>query len=76
MNIVDYYSRKLWIFILKNKNDALASFKQWKILIDNQSGRKVIRFRTYNGLEFYSEEFERFYKGEGIARHKTTAWTA
>ena len=63
MNIVDYYSRKLWIFILKNKNDALASFKQSKIFIDNQFGQKVIRLRTYNGLEFCFEEFERFFKG-------------
>ena len=30
MSIVDDYSRKLWVFFLKNKNDAFTSFKQWK----------------------------------------------
>ena len=49
MTIVDDYSRKLWFFILKNKSDALASFKHWKILIENQTRRKVKRLRTKMG---------------------------
>ena len=75
MNIVDNYSRKLWVFILKNKNDACASFKQWKILIENQTGKKIKRLRIDNGLEFCYEEFERYCKEAGIARHKTTTGT-
>ena len=75
MTLVDDYSRKLWVFILKNKSDALAYFKQWKVLVENQTRRKVKRLRTNNGLEFCSEEFDTFYKEEGIARHKTVAGT-
>ena len=64
MSIVDDYSRKLWIFILKNKSDAFASFKRWKTLIENQTGRKVRRLRIDNGLEFCSGEFEKFCSDE------------
>ena len=52
MSLVDDYSRKLWVFILKNKSDALMCFKQWKILVENQTRRKVKRLRTDNGMEF------------------------
>ena len=75
MSIIDDYSRKLWVFVLKNKNDALHSFKQWKTLIENQTGKKIKRLRKENGLEFCSEEFERYRRDAGIARHRTTAGT-
>ena len=44
-------------------------------MIEKQTGRKVKRLRTDNGLEFCSEEFESFCKNEGIVRHKTTVGT-
>ena len=75
MSFVDDYSRKLWIFILKTKDEALENFKKWKVLIEKQTGRSVRRLRIDNRLEFCSREFENFYKQEGIARHKTTAGT-
>ena len=75
MSLVDDFSRKLWIFILKNKNDAFSCFKQWKTLVENQPGKKVKRLRIDNGLEFCSEEFEKYYRDAGIARHKTAAGT-
>ena len=75
MSLVDDYSRKLWVFILKNKSDALMCFKQWKVLVENQTGKKVKRLRTDNGMKFCSEEFNKFCKNEGVARHRTVAGT-
>ena len=72
ISVVDDYSRKLWVFILKNKNNAFANFKQWNTLI---KGKKIKRLRTDNGLEFCYEEFERYCKDAGIVRHRTTAGT-
>lgn len=56
---------------MKNKNDAFPKFKEWKVLIDTQTGRKVKRLRTDNGLEFCATEFDHFRKEQGIARHHT-----
>ena len=75
MTLVDDYSKKIWIYILKNKSEALSKFKHWKVMIEKQTGRKVKRLRTDNGLDFCSEEFESFCKNEGIVRHKTTVGT-
>ena len=60
MTLVDDYFRKIWIYILKNKSEALSKFKIWKAMIEKQTGKKVKRLRTDNGLEFCSEEFENF----------------
>ena len=75
LSIVDDYSRKLWVFIQKTKDETFENFKGWKTLVENQTGRKVKRLRTDNGLEFCNEAFDSFCAASGIARHRTTAGT-
>ena len=58
MSIIDDYSRKVWIYILKTKDQALEKFKIWKTLVETQSNFKVKCLRTDNGLEFCNKEFE------------------
>ena len=69
LSLVDDYSRRVWVYILKQKNEAFEKFKQWKILIKNQTGRKMKKRRTYNGLEFCENLFIKFCSNNGIARH-------
>lgn len=63
------------MFIIKHKSETFEKFKDWKVLIENQVGKKIKRLRTDNGLEFCSKEFDRFCKDEGIARHHTVRHT-
>ena len=44
-------------------------------MVERQTERKVKTFRTDNGLEFCSTEFDDFCKTEGIIRHRTTVGT-
>ena len=60
---------------MKHKSEALDKFKEWTALMENQTGRKVKRLRTDNGLEYCSNEFNEFCKRLGIARHKTVRHT-
>ena len=46
-------------------------FKKFKPLVENQTGKKIKKLRTDNGLEFVELEFEEFCTMNGIARHKT-----
>ena len=60
---------------MKTKDIAFQRFKEWKKLVEVQTGRKVRKLRTYNGLEFVNEEFENFCVQEGILRHKIVRYT-
>ena len=60
LTLIDDYSRKVWIYFLKNKSDTFLKFKEWKILVETQTGRKVKKLRTDNGLEFLSNDFNSF----------------
>lgn len=72
---VDDYSRKVWTFFLKQKSDVFDTFKQWKTMIEKQTGKQIKRLRTDNGLEFCNSAFENFCKKEGIVRHHTVVAT-
>ena len=45
---------------LKYKLEVFNIFKEFKTLVENQVGRKIKVFRTDNGLEFCSKEFDNF----------------
>ena len=73
MSIIDDYSRKVWIHLLKSKDQAMETFINWKKLLENQTGLKIKVLRTDNGLEYCSNDFNSYCTGEGILRHKTVA---
>ena len=75
LSIIDHYSRKVWVHLLRTKDEAFENFKNWKILVEKQSGFKVKCLRTDNGLEFCNKEFDQFCQQEGIKRHLTVPGT-
>lgn len=75
MTIIDDLPRKVWIYLLKTKDEAFNVFKNWKITVERQTGKKVKALRTDNGLEYVSNEFSNYCKSEGIIRHLTVRGT-
>jgi 5'-3' exoribonuclease 2 len=75
LTIIEDYSRRVWSFYIKHKSDVFNTFKEWKIMIENQSGKRIKKLHTDNGLEFDSGEFDSLCKSEGIARHYTIPGT-
>ena len=71
LSLIDDYSRKLWVYVLKSKDQVFDVFKTWKALVENQTGKRVKRLRTDNGLEFCNREFNGFCAKHGIVRHRT-----
>ncbi|GKV22644.1 hypothetical protein SLEP1_g32496 [Rubroshorea leprosula] len=72
---INDYSRKVWVYTLKSKSDMFLTFKQWKTLIEKQTGKQIKRLRTDNGLEYCSGEFDTFCKNNRIVRHRTVKMT-
>src|SRR4051812_6217014 len=75
LTIIDDYSRKVWPYFLKHKYEAFSPFKEWKIMIEIQTEKKVKILRTDNGMEFCSKQFKNYCKSEGIVRHYTIPYT-
>jgi hypothetical protein len=75
MSFIDNYSRKAWVYFLKNKSEAFAKFKIWKAEVENQTGRKIKCLRTDNGTEYRDGDFLKFCEEHGIKRHFTVRKT-
>ena len=57
LTFIDDFSRKVWVYFLKHKNDVFHTFKKWKALIENQTDKKIKRLIIDNGSEFCEGQF-------------------
>jgi transposase InsO family protein len=71
---IDDYSRKCWIYFLKDKSDTFDKFKEYKSFIEKQTGKHIRILRTDNGGEFESLQFEDFCNSTGIKRQLTVPY--
>jgi len=52
VSFIDDFSRNTWIYFLKKKSEAFGRFKEFKVLVENQTEKKIKVLRTDNGGEF------------------------
>ena len=71
ISFVDDFSRKVWEYFLKQKSEAFDKFREWKLLVENQTGKRIKHLRTDNGLEYCNNVFSQFCTKFGIERHMT-----
>ena len=54
--------------LLRRKSDTFTTFKQFKVLAENQLGRKIRALHDDKGGEYMSKEFNTFCDESGILR--------
>jgi len=72
---VDDVTRKMWVYLLKRKNEALDNFKKFKSMSERQSDRKLKVLRTDGEGEYTSKEFAEFCENTGIVQEITPPYT-
>ncbi|KAE8674175.1 hypothetical protein F3Y22_tig00111769pilonHSYRG00531 [Hibiscus syriacus] len=75
VTFIDDFSRKVWVYFLKQKSEVFEKFKLWKREVENQIGRKIKCLRSDNGTEYTDSQFLHFCKEHGIKRHFTVCKT-
>ncbi|XP_069152971.1 uncharacterized mitochondrial protein AtMg00300-like [Solanum lycopersicum] len=71
VTFVDDFSRRLWVYTMKTKDEVLGIFLKWKAMIETQSGRKIKCLRTDNGGKYKNDLFQKICEENGIVRHFT-----
>ena len=66
LTFIDDFSKKIWLYILKDKSETFNKFKEWCTEVEVEKGTSLKCLRTDNGMEFLSQEFDGFYKLKGI----------
>ncbi|PKU78070.1 Retrovirus-related Pol polyprotein from transposon TNT 1-94 [Dendrobium catenatum] len=68
---IDDFSRKTWVYFLKQKSEVFGIFKKFKAAVEKESGLKIKAMRSDRGGEFTSKEFQEFCEANGIRRSLT-----
>ncbi|KAL4387339.1 hypothetical protein GQ457_09G012280 [Hibiscus cannabinus] len=75
LTFIDDYSRKCWVYVLKEKSEALAKFKEFKAMAEKQSDQFIKILRSDRGSEYTKNLFEGFCKEHGIIHQLTVRYT-
>ncbi|DBA04042.1 TPA: hypothetical protein N0F65_009389 [Lagenidium giganteum] len=72
---IDDYSRYVHVYSMKSKGEVLIKFKEYKNLVENQTGRRIQTLRTDNGGEYTSRQFSQFLASCGIKHQKSAPYS-
>ena len=75
MTFIDDYSRKTWVYLLKQKYQAFDVFKSFKAMAEKESNKFIKVSRSDRGGEYMSNEFMEFCQYYGIKRQFTARYT-
>lgn len=75
LTFIDDFTRKTWVYFLKNKSEVFEKFRNFKALVEIQSGLHIKVLRTDRGGEYISKEFLCFCRENGIHKQSTTRYT-
>ncbi|KAL4384578.1 hypothetical protein GQ457_15G010370 [Hibiscus cannabinus] len=75
LTFIDDYSRKCWVYALKEKSEALTKFKEFKEMAEKQSDQFIKILRSDRGSEYTKNLFEDFCKEHGIIHQLTVRYT-
>ena len=53
ITFIDDYSRKVWVYFLTHKSEALLKFKKCKLFAEKESGEMIGCLRTERGILFF-----------------------
>jgi len=69
VTFIDDCSRKLWVYVLKTKDQVLEKFKEFYVLVERQSSKKLKCIHIDNGGK-YCGPFDVYCKQHGIKYEK------
>jgi transposase InsO family protein len=75
VTFIDDVTRKTWVYCIRQKYDVFDTFKKWKSLVENETGRRLKSLRSDNGGEYFSKDFDDYCLYHGICREKIVPGT-
>ncbi|KAK2426061.1 putative mitochondrial protein [Trifolium repens] len=75
VSFVDEYSRMMWLYLIKTKDEVLHVFQKFKVMVEKQAERKIKILRSDGGGEYNSTAFRNFCTSEGIMHEITAPYT-
>ncbi|GJR73215.1 putative RNA-directed DNA polymerase [Tanacetum coccineum] len=75
LTVVDDFSRGVWLYLLKTKDEVCNMFKSFHSLLLTQFNCKIKSVRSDNGTEFVNNNMDMFFNHNGIIHQTTCPYT-
>lgn len=75
LTFTDDFSRKTFLYFLKEKSQVAKTFVQFKKAVENETDSKLKCIRSDNGMEYMSTFFDEYCKENGIQHQLTCTYT-
>ena len=75
VTFVDDFTKWTEVRMLKHKSDLLQTFKDVKVFLETQTGKKIRAIQSDNGAEYSSKAFQQILIQNGIQRRLTVPYT-
>lgn len=73
--LIDDYSCMCFVRLLKSRDEILQVFIDWKLMVENQTNKKIKTFRSDGAMEFQSHDFSKVLTDSGILRQISAPYT-
>jgi transposase InsO family protein len=75
ITFIDDFSKKCWVYFLKEKCETFEIFKKFKVMVQKSRGHYVRALIIDRGGEYLSNEFNAYCEKQGIQRYLTAPYT-
>ncbi|GJU90604.1 ribonuclease H-like domain-containing protein [Tanacetum coccineum] len=75
LTVVDDYTRAVWVYLIKSKDEVPHFITVFYNLIENQFKRKIKVFRSDNGTEFVNQTVTKLCSDKGIIHQTSCVYT-
>jgi hypothetical protein len=75
VTFIDDATRKTWVYSFRQKYVVFDTFKKWKALVENETGKRLKCLRSDNGGEYCNKYFDDYCSYHGIRRENTVPRT-
>lgn len=75
LNFIDDFSRKNFPYFLKGKDGVYDATVKFKNFVENQTGKRIKKFRSDNGTEYDNDRFTKLFDAAGIEHQFTVPYT-
>ncbi|KAA0048407.1 gag/pol protein [Cucumis melo var. makuwa] len=66
ISLIDDYSRYEHVYLIQNKSDSFEKFKEYKAIVENESGKTIKTFRSDRSGEYMDLRFQDYLIEHGI----------
>lgn len=75
VSFIDDFSRRVTIYLIKNKSEVYDCFLKFKAMAEKQTDHKLLCLRSDNGSEFCNKKFKEYFEKNGILHQKSTVYS-